>query len=221
MQQYLERCRKKVETYYQELARVNGMHEFEQKLARGAVYCGIDEAGRGPLAGPVVAAAVIMPSDCSIPYINDSKQLSEKKREELYEVIMKEAVSVGVGISSEDVIDEINILQATYQAMRKAVVSLDPLPEVLINDAVQIPGLPMRQVPVIKGDAKCYSIAAASIIAKVTRDRMMKEYDRQYPDYGFAGNKGYGSEMHIQALKTIGPCPIHRRSFIKNFGFGE
>lgn len=221
VQQYLSRCRRQVQKDARELERVRELQRFEQELAKGAVFCGIDEAGRGPLAGPVVAAAVIMPGAPVLMDINDSKQVSEKKREELYDRIMEAAVSVGVGIVSETVIDEINILQATYQAMREAVSALKPVPGLLINDAVRIPGLPMAQIPVIKGDAKCYSIAAASIIAKVTRDRLMKEYDKQYPEYGFAQNKGYGSEEHIRTLRTIGPCAIHRRSFITHFTGNE
>ena len=169
------------------------------------------------MAGPVVAGAVILPKDCDILYLNDSKQLSEKKREELYDVIMEKAVSVGLGFSSPERIDEINILQATYEAMREAVSKLSVQPDVLLNDAVTIPGLPMKQVPIIKGDAKSVSIAAASIVAKVTRDRMMVEYDTVFPEYGFASNKGYGAAAHIEALKKYGPCPIHRRSFITHF----
>ncbi len=216
VQQYLERCRKQVEKENAEMDRLNTMLAFEQKRAGGLVYCGIDEAGRGPLAGPVVAAAVIMPKDHPIPFVNDSKKLSEKKREELYDQIMEQAISVGVGVVSEKVIDEINILQATYRAMQKAVAMLDPQPQMLINDAVTIPGMPMRQTPVIKGDAKCYSIAAASIIAKVTRDRMMREYDKLYPGYGFSENKGYGSGEHMKAIREQGLCPIHRRTFISS-----
>lgn len=220
VQQYLERCRKQAERDKQELARVTAMQEFERSLARSLVYCGIDEAGRGPLAGPVVAAAVIMP-DQVIPYVNDSKKLSGKKREELYEQIIKSAVSVGVGIVSETVIDDINILQATYQAMREAVGKLVPKPEMLINDAVRIPGLPMLQTPVIKGDALCYSVAAASIVAKVTRDRLMQKYATMYPQYGFDENKGYGSSAHIEAIRRYGLCPIHRKIFTAHFVSGN
>jgi ribonuclease HII len=192
------------------------MKTLEQDFLRGKVGAGIDEAGRGPLAGPVVAAAVILPVDCEILYINDSKKLSQARREELYPLIMEQAVSVGVGIESPEVIDEINILQATYRAMRQAVSQLNPKPEILLNDAVKIPELPYEQKAIIHGDACCYSIAAASIIAKVTRDRMMCEYDKLYPEYGFATHKGYGSKAHIQALQEFGPCPIHRKSFIGN-----
>ena len=181
-----EKAMKRLEKEKKELERVQGMIDFEREIAGSTIYCGIDEAGRGPLAGPVVAAAVIMPRDGKIPYVNDSKQVSEKKREQLYEQILKEAVSYGVGIVDAKRIDEINILQATYEAMREAVSQLTlPLGHVLA-DAVRIPKLTVAQTPIIKGDAKCYSIAAASIIAKVTRDRIMREYDRIYPGYGFS-----------------------------------
>ena len=172
--------------------------------------------GRGPLCGPVVASAVILPKDCQILYLNDSKKLSEKKREELYDVIMEQAIAVGIGMASPERIDEINILQATYEAMRQAISGLKVKPAVLLNDAVTIPGVEIPQIPIIKGDAKSVSIAAASIIAKVTRDRMMVEYDRMYPGYDLASNKGYGTKAHMDALRTIGPCEIHRRTFIKN-----
>lgn len=155
--------------------------------------------------------------DCDILYINDSKKLSAKKRNELYDVIMEKAVSVGIGMASHERIDEINILQATYEAMRQAVSKLKPRPDILLNDAVTIPEVDIKQVPIIKGDAKSISIGAASIVAKVTRDRMMVEYDSMFPGYDFASNKGYGSAEHIAALKEIGPSPIHRKTFIKNF----
>ena len=213
----LEKAQKKLDAYAKELERTENMKIYEKKYWDYSYICGIDEVGRGPLAGPVVAAAVILPKDCNILYLNDSKQLSEQKREELYDIIMEQAVSVGIGVVSHERIDEINILQATYEAMRQAVGKLSVTPDLLLNDAVTIPELPMKQVPIIKGDAKSISIAAASIVAKVTRDRMMVELDNFYPEYGFAGNKGYGSAVHIQALKKIGPCKIHRRSFIKNF----
>ena len=154
-------------------------------------------------------------------YLNDSKQLSARKREELYEVIMREAVATGIGYVSPARIDEINILQATYEAMREAIGKLAVKPDILLNDAVTIPGVNIRQVPIIKGDAKSVSIAAASIIAKVTRDRLMVQYDSVFPGYGFAANKGYGAAAHIEALKQLGPTPIHRRSFIKNFMEGS
>lgn len=179
--------------------------------------CGIDEVGRGPLAGPVVACAVILPTDEEILYLNDSKQVSEKKREELYDIIMEKAVAVGIGVVPPSVIDDINILQATYEAMRIAISKLEVKPDLLLNDAVTIPGVELKQVPIIKGDAKSASIAAASIVAKVTRDRMMVDYDTLFPGYGFASNKGYGSSEHIKTLKEVGPTPIHRHTFIGNF----
>lgn len=200
-----------------EKARTYMMSSFEREYASCGYICGIDEVGRGPLAGPVVAGAVILPKDCDILYLNDSKQLSAKKREELYEVIMEKAVAVGLGKAEPARIDEINILQATYEAMREAIQNLKVKPDILLNDAVTIPGVQIRQVPIIKGDAKSISIAAASIIAKVTRDRMMEEYDKIYPGYGFAANKGYGAAVHIEAIKKYGPSEIHRKSFIKNF----
>ena len=212
-----EKAMKRLKKEKKELERVQGMIDFEREIAGSTIYCGIDEAGRGPLAGPVVAAAVIMPRDGKIPYVNDSKQVSEKKREQLYEQILKEAVSYGVGIVDAKRIDEINILQATYEAMQHAVEDLDVVPDLLLNDAVTIPLIPIRQVGIIKGDARSLSIAAASIMAKVTRDRMMVEYAELYPEYGFEKNKGYGSAEHREALKKYGPCPIHRSTFIHNW----
>lgn len=200
-----------------ELLRLEGMKEYERKYASCGFICGIDEAGRGPLAGPVVAAACILPTDCEILYLNDSKKLTEKRREELFVEIQEKAVSFGVGIVSPAVIDEINILQATYEAMRQAVGGLSVKPDVLLNDAVVIPGLSMHQEKIIHGDAKSLSIAAASVMAKVTRDHMMMEYDKLFPEYGFGKNKGYGTAVHIQALREYGPCPIHRRTFIGKF----
>ena len=201
----------------QELARLDRMLEFERQYRWASGICGIDEAGRGPLAGPGVAGAVILPKDCKILYLNDSKKLSEKRREELFLEIQDKAVSYGVGIVSPGQIDAINILQATYEAMRQAVGKLDRVPEVLLNDAVEIPGLSMKQVKIIHGDGKSLSIAAASVLAKVTRDHMMADYDVIYPEYGFAKHKGYGTKDHIQAIKDHGPCPIHRKTFIKKF----
>lgn len=200
-----------------ELARLDGMLEFERQYDWASVICGIDEAGRGPLAGPVVAGAVILPKDCRILYLNDSKKLSEKRREELFLEIQEKATAWSVGIAGPDRIDEINILQATYEAMRQAVGKLPKEPQVLLNDAVEIPGLSMTQVKIIHGDGKSLSIAAASVMAKVTRDHMMVEYDRLFPEYGFAKHKGYGTAAHIQALKEHGPCPIHRKTFIGKF----
>lgn len=216
VQALINKAKKKRLDYEKELLRTEKMKEYERKYASFSYICGIDEVGRGPLAGPVVAGAVILPRDCRILYLNDSKQLSEKKREELYEVIMENAVSTGLGFVSPERIDEINILQATYEAMRQAIGKLEKEPDLLLNDAVTIPGVEIRQVPIIKGDAKSVSIAAASIIAKVTRDRLMVQYDEIYPEYGFASNKGYGAAAHIEALKKYGPTPIHRRSFLKN-----
>lgn len=213
----VEKAKKKLDEYEMELARTEKMKEYENKYADYTYICGIDEVGRGPLAGPVVAGAVILPKDCDILYLNDSKQLSEKKREELYEIIMEKAVSTGLGFVSPERIDEINILQATYEAMREAIGALSQAPDLLLNDAVTIPQVAVRQIPIIKGDAKSISIAAASIIAKVTRDRLMVQYDSMFPEYGFAGNKGYGAQVHLDALRKFGPTPIHRRSFIKNF----
>ncbi len=211
------KAKKRIETLEKEILRTEEMKRYEREYADCGYICGIDEVGRGPLAGPVVASAVILPKDCDILYINDSKKLSEKKREELYEIIMKEAVAVGIGFATHTRIDEINILQATYEAMREAISKLQVKPDILLNDAVTIPGVDVRQIPIIKGDAKSMSIAAASIIAKVTRDRLMIEFDKAYPEYHFADNKGYGSSVHIAAIKEVGPSPIHRQSFIKNF----
>ncbi len=212
-----ERARKREEKLKAEMARIDALKEYERKYESEGYVCGIDEVGRGPLAGPVVACACILPKDCNILYINDSKKLSKKKREELYDIIMKEAVAVGIGYNSPERIDEINILQATFEAMREAISKLSVTPDILLNDAVTIPGVDIKQVPIIKGDAKSISIGAASIVAKVTRDRLMEDYDKLFPEYGFASNMGYGTAVHIKAIKEIGPCPIHRRSFIHNF----
>lgn len=200
-----------------ELERLSLMREFERQYEDYAFICGIDEAGRGPLAGPVATGAAILPKDCQILYLNDSKKLSESRREELFLEIKEKAVAWSVGIVGPERIDEINILQATYEAMRQAISKLDPVPQVLLNDAVTIPGVAIPQVPIIKGDAKSVSIAVASILAKVTRDHMMEEYDKDYPEYGFAKHKGYGTPAHITALKEFGPTPIHRRTFITKF----
>lgn len=200
----------------EEYKRTETMKEFEYKYSDYSYICGIDEVGRGPLAGPVVACAVILPKDETILYLNDSKQLSAKKREELYDIIMDKAVAVGIGVVSPADIDEINILQATYKAMRIAIGELAVKPDLLLNDAVTIPGVDIKQVGIVKGDARSISIAAASIVAKVTRDRMMVEYDQIYPGYFFAKNKGYGAKVHMEAIKEKGVCPIHRLSFLKN-----
>ncbi len=207
----------KAERLEAEIKRTELMKEFDREYKIYGTVCGIDEAGRGPLCGPVVAAAVILPDEYNILYINDSKKLSETKREEVYKEIDKYAIAYGVGIVSPERIDEINILQATYEAMRTAIHKLSVKPDILLNDAVTIPMVDIKQVPIIKGDAKSQSIAAASIVAKVTRDHLMEEYDKLYPEYGFAKHKGYGTAAHIKAIKEYGPCPIHRRTFIKNF----
>jgi ribonuclease HII len=217
VQAAIAKGKKRKADYEKELERCAVLQRYEREYAAYTHICGIDEVGRGPLAGPVVAGAVILPKNCDILYINDSKKLSEKKREELYKIIMEQAVAVGLGYSTPERIDEINILQATYEAMREAISKLAVTPDLLLNDAVTIPGVSIRQVPIIKGDAKSISIGAASIVAKVTRDRLMVQYDDFYPEYGFASNKGYGAQMHIEALKKFGPCPIHRRSFITHF----
>ena len=213
----VDSAKKRLDKYEKELIRTEGLKKYEREYASYAHICGIDEVGRGPLAGPVVACAVILPKDCDILYINDSKKLSASMREKLYDEIMEKAVATGIGMAGPGRIDEINILQATYEAMRQAITNLKVKPDILLNDAVTIPGVDIRQVPIIKGDAKSISIGAASIIAKVTRDRMMEEYAKIMPEYGFADNKGYGSAAHIAAIKEYGPTPIHRRTFIKNF----
>ena len=205
------------EEYEKELERTQKMLSFEREYSSYSFICGIDEVGRGPLAGPVMAGAVILPKDEKILYLNDSKKLTAAKRDELYDIIMNSGAITAIGEASCERIDEINILNATYEAMKTAIGKLSVSPDILLNDAVTIPGVNIRQVPIIKGDAKSASIAAASIIAKVTRDRYMERMDEIYPGYGFAKNKGYGSAEHIKALKELGPSPIHRKSFIKNF----
>ena len=212
-----ERLRRQKEKLEKEIARTEAMSVFEKEYSDHQAICGIDEVGRGPFAGPVVAGAVILPKDHPILYLNDSKKLSEKKREELYEVILKEAVATGIGMASPARIDEINILQATYEAMRMAISNLAVQPDLLLNDAVTIPEIEIMQIPIIKGDAKSVSIAAASILAKVTRDRLMVEYEKVFPGYEFASNKGYGTKAHIEGLKKFGPTPIHRMSFIHKY----
>lgn len=211
--------RKNYNKYLAELERLAYISAFEKKYtSEGVKYIGgIDEVGRGPLAGPVVTACVILPIDCKILGINDSKKLSAKKREELFEIIMKEAVSIGIGMEDNNTIDDINILQATYKAMKKAIDNMPIKPQQLLVDAVTIPNVNIPQEPIIKGDAKSISIGAASIVAKVTRDRMMAEYAKTYPMYGFESNMGYGSKAHIDAIKKYGLCSIHRKSFTGNF----
>ena len=194
--------------------RLELMREFENKYCDYQFICGIDEAGRGPLAGPVVAGACILPKDCEILYLNDSKKLSEKRRELLFEEIKEKALAYSIGMADNILIDEINILQATYQAMRNAVAGLKIVPDVLFVDAVHIPDVAIKQIGIIKGDAKSVSIAAASILAKVTRDHLMIEYDKLYPEYGFAKHKGYGTAAHCEAIRTYGLSPIHRKTFM-------
>lgn len=215
VQNIIIKCKKQDQAMLNELARLKEMHFYEEKYQQYSAICGIDEAGRGPLAGPVVAGACILPKDVEILYLNDSKKLSEKKRELLYDEITEKAAAWGVGIVSEQRIDEINILQATFEAMHLAVEQLKITPDLLLVDAVNIPHMSMKQVGIVKGDAKSVSIAAASILAKVTRDRMMVEYDQAYPEYGFAIHKGYGTKLHMAKLAEFGPSPIHRKTFIK------
>lgn len=203
-----------------ELERLTQLKEIEKDLYQKGFQkiAGIDEAGRGPLAGPVVVAGVIMPQDSLIEGVNDSKKVSEKKREKLYDLILEEAISYSVAIIEQDVIDEINILNATKQGVTTVVEGFDVKPDLMVVDAlthIDTKGIPYDSI--IKGDAKCYNIAAASIIAKVTRDRIMRQWDEIYPQYGFSGHKGYGTAKHIAAIKEYGLCPIHRRSFTKNF----
>ncbi|CCX73879.1 ribonuclease HII [Dorea sp. CAG:105] len=220
-----ERLRKKEEKHRKELERLEVMSAYEKEYAQYTHICGIDEVGRGPLAGPVVACAVVLPKDVTILYLNDSKKLSEKKRELLYDEIMEKAVAVGIGAVGPARIDEINILQATYEAMRMAIEDLTgklgKKPDLLLNDAVTIPEVDIPQVPIIKGDAKSISIAAASIVAKVTRDHLMIEYDQVLPGYDFAKNKGYGTKAHIAGLKELGATPIHRKTFITHFVYDK
>ena len=212
-----ERQKRQREKLAAELERLENMKVYEREYKSCGLICGIDEAGRGPLAGPVVAGAVILPHDSQILWLNDSKKLTARRRELLYDEIMEKSLAVGIGVVNHERIDEINILQATYEAMRQAVEKLGIVPDVLLNDAVTIPYVELKQVPIIKGDAKSVSIAAASVIAKVTRDRMMVEMDQKYPGYGFGSNKGYGSAAHIAVIREKGPCEIHRKTFIRNF----
>ena len=211
----------KEEKLLAERERLEAMREFEKKYCEYSAICGIDEAGRGPLAGPVVAGACILPVDCEILYLNDSKKLSEKRREELFSEIKEKAVAWAVGIEESEVIDEINILQATYRAMRKAISGLSAAPDILLNDAVTIPEVGIKQIAIVHGDARSVSIAAASILAKVTRDHIMIEYSEKYPEYGFEKHKGYGTAQHIGAIREYGLCPIHRRSFMTDKVLGR
>ena len=212
-----EKEAKRLEKLQRERDRLYAMAEYERKHADCEYICGIDEVGRGPFAGPVMAGAVILPKDCEILYLNDSKKLSAKRREELYEEICEKAVSWAVARVEPERIDEINILQATYEAMREAVSKLSIRPDILLVDAVHIPEVDIPQDSIVKGDAKSVSIAAASVLAKVTRDNIMTEYAKEYPGYGFEKNMGYGTAEHRNALAAMGPTPIHRRSFIHNY----
>ena len=202
-----------------EITRLDNMLKIEHELNKKVyeLVCGVDEAGRGPLCGPVVAAAVILPKDAHIEGVNDSKKLTEKRREKLYDDIMQNAVSVGVGVSDVDIIEEVNILNATKKAMLQAISNLKVNPEYVLVDGNQKIDTDIPLETVVKGDSKSESIAAASIIAKVTRDRLLIEYDKKYPEYGFAKHKGYGTKAHIEAIKKYGLTPIHRPSFCKKF----
>lgn len=196
--------------------------EFDREYyAQGYEFiCGVDEAGRGPLAGPVCAAAVILPKNLEIPGLNDSKKLTDKKRRELYDIIIEQAEAYGIALVSEQEIDEINILQATFLAMERAVAQLSVKPDLALVDGNREPHLPVEVKTVVKGDSRSANIAAASILAKVTRDRLLEELDETYPAYGFAIHKGYGTKRHYEALREYGPCPIHRMTFLKKF-YGE
>lgn len=211
---------KQYDKYIAELERIKLISSYENECRNNgyAIVAGIDEVGRGPLAGPVVAGCVILPKDCSIMGINDSKKLSQKKREELYNIIYENADAVGIGIIDNNVIDDVNILQATFMAMREAISQLDIKPDyILVDGSFTIPNIDIPQKAIVKGDSKSISIGAASIIAKVARDRIMVEYSKKYTGYGFETNVGYGSAKHIEAIKSQGLCPIHRKSFTGNF----
>ena len=214
--QILNQARKKIDWLDGELERVRIMKRFDEAYPNAELVCGVDEVGRGPLAGPVMTAAVILPKGFVVPLLNDSKQVSKKHREELYDVILNHAVAVGVGMNPPSVIDSKGIEFANKDAMRQAVRNLSVKPDLVLVDAVHIPDLGIPQDSMNKGDTKSAAIAAASIVAKVTRDRLMQEYDAMYPEYGFRDNVGYGSPAHIAALKQYGPCEIHRRGYIKN-----
>lgn len=219
VQKIAEKLEKKYNKFHQEIKRVNNMKKYENKLySEGYTYiAGIDEVGRGPLAGPVVASAVILPKDIMVEGINDSKKLTQSKREELFDIITEKALSIGIGIVDNHSIDDINILNATKAAMKKAIANLNTSPEYLLIDAVNLENIDIKQSPIIKGDQKSISIAAASIIAKVTRDRIMVEYHDEYPCYDFINNKGYGTQKHYQGINENGICKIHRKSFLKEY----
>lgn len=217
VQNLIQKANKRLLDLETEKERMYNMFSYERKYGEYQYICGVDEVGCGPLAGPVVAAAVVLPKDCDILYLNDSKKLTENKREEIFDEIMEKAISVGIGFALPERIDEINIRQADFEAMRMALSKLSVEPDFIMVDGYPIGGIEKKQISIVKGDSKSASIAAASIIAKVTRDRLMTEYDEVFPGYGFASNKGYGSAEHIKALKELGPTPIHRKTFIKNF----
>ena len=212
VQQFLHKCALR----QKEVDRVHNLYKYEYEIHSKygfSLIAGVDEAGRGPLAGPVVAAAVIMPLGCFLPRVNDSKKLSPKVRAELYDLIKEQAIAVSSASADEKIIDRVNIYQATMNCMYEALFSLSRQPQEVLIDAVQLEQLPVPSMSIVKGDAKSVSIAAASIIAKVERDRLMDQYDKVYPEYGFAQHKGYGTAEHMAALRKYGPCPIHRRSF--------
>lgn len=195
--------------------RVAALYEYERQAANEGfeLVAGVDEAGRGPLAGPVAVAAVILPKEIYLPYLNDSKKLSEKRREILYDIIKEKAIAYGVVFVDRETIDRENIYQATQNGMYDAILKLNPKPEKVLIDAMPLEKLPIPHLSIVKGDAKSASIAAASVLAKVTRDRFMKEMDEVYPEYGFKNHKGYGTKAHIEAIKKYGPCPLHRKTF--------
>jgi len=218
IQNIINHYNKKYNNYIKEIDRINCLWEYENSCHENnaELIAGIDEVGRGPLAGPVTAAAVILPKNCQIMYINDSKKLSKKKREILFDNIKEQAISIGIGIVSNYVIDEINILQATFEAMKIAIDNLNVKPQFIIVDGnMKIPNIKIPQKDIVKGDCKTISIAAASIIAKVTRDRIMTSYSYTYPEYHFEKNSGYGSQQHIKSIEKYGTCPIHRKTFNK------
>ena len=216
VQKMIEKAYKEKEKLAKERVRLEIMREFEHKYAEFDYICGIDEVGRGPLAGPVVASVVVFKPNTKIEGINDSKKLSEAKREELFDIIKEKALDYGIGIVNNEDIDKYNILNATYMAMKKALNCLENQPDYLLIDAATIPGVDINQKPIIKGDSKSISIAAASILAKVTRDNIMYQYDEIFPEYGFKSHKGYGTKEHYEAIEKHGITRIHRKSFLKN-----
>ena len=212
--QAIAKRKREIQKRLDEDERLEGMLAYEKECyARGMeLIAGVDEVGRGPLAGPVVAAAVILPKGCKIPGLNDSKKIPKSKHKEIYEAVLQNAIAIGIGIKDNQVIDQVNIYEATKLAMMEAIGQLDPQPQHLLIDAMKL-DLPISQTSIIKGDANSLSIAAASIVAKVTRDQMMEEFDRKYPGYDFAQNAGYGTAKHLAGLDKLGVTPIHRRSF--------